>query len=818
MATKRKRKKGSSIFGLFKVLILIFLIIGTLGATFLASYVLGIIKDAPKIEPENYRSMLNETSTVYDNKGTQLQTLVLDQFSEYVSLDKIPKDLQNAIIAVEDSRFYDHSAVDFRRILGALVQNIKSGRIKEGASTLTMQLAKNLYTSSQKSYKRKLLDIYYAYVLENNLTKEQILEAYLNSASFSKGTVGVQAASKTFFDKDVSELNLAESALVAGITNRPEKYTPYNRLPIESTDDISKLQIILIPTPVGESNSAEILEITKKLVEIGKIDSYDQIQIESDVLTPMKAVFNPTSKERQELILKLMLRQGKITQAEYDEAINTPINIAIGKREEKGLSSFYIDQVQNETVSILKTLGYSDEDAHKKLFTGGFKIYTSLDLELQKKMEEVIANTKLRGEKMNEQGIIQPQVASVLMDPHTGEVKALIGGRGVAGRLMLNRATTPRSPGSSIKPISVYMTAFKNGATAADIYLDSPLPKIPMFPYRPKNVGSYMGWTTVRNLIKRSSNVGALLVARDIGVDFEASSNKNQTYSKAVDEVASLTKIMNNLEDIGVTSLVWPKDNKVTNDMIPSSLALGGMTYGISPLEIAGAYTALANEGIYQKPTFVQKIYSPTGELVYENKKEGKEVLDKGNAWILTNILEDVVKGGTGTNAAFRNMHIAGKTGTTNDQKEAWFIGYTPYYLCSVFIGNDKHESLNFSSNVAASLWHDLMKPIHENLEDKEFVKPDEVIKKYVPMLGRSEYFTEKSSKPHYTNKLLWNDDDEDEDEDSSKDKKSNKSSKNDDDNSSKSKSKSKSSSKKSSSKYESKNYRTDKLNTDNDD
>ena len=755
MKKNRKRKtqgmlRFSSIIKILLILLLIVII--TLG-TFLGAYVLSVLKQAPPIEPENYRNQINETSKVYDDQNNLVQTLVLNEFSEYVTLDKIPKDLQRAVISVEDERFYEHNAVDFKRVVGALAHDLKTRSMQQGASTITMQLAKNLYTNQAKSLDRKLTDVYYAFELESVLSKDQILEAYLNSAGFSKGTVGVQAAAKTFFNKDVTELNLAESALVAGITNRPEKYSPYNRENISPGDNLEDIQIVLRPVGENETNSEETLQISKKLLALGIIDDFELKQIENNSIVPIKAVFNPVSKQRQELILGLMLKQKYITEEEYNEAMNTAIKINLGQRKEKGISSFYVDEVKKETISILKTLGYSQEDATNKLYTGGFIIESSMNLEMQKKVEAVVSNpANYPGNFTDEKGNPQPQVAAVIMDPHTGEVKALIGGRGIVGSSNLNRATTPRQPGSSIKPISVFMTAFEDGATAADVYLDSPLNGTKL-PYKPKNVGSYQGWTTIRNLLVRSSNVGAYLVARDVGSDRTNKSNTGPAYSQAIDEKKATEQIMKNLENIGVSTLVWPKDNPTRNDANFSALSLGGMTKGISPLEMAGAYTPLANEGTFMKPTFVQKITTSSGEVIYENKQEGKKAMSEQNAYLLTNILEEVVSKSTGRNANFGRMHIAGKTGTTNNKKEAWFVGYTPYYVGSVFLGRDDHKPLPFSSSTAASLWREIMKPIHEDLEDKAFEMPDGISKQYIKGTGRSELIVDGTT-PHFTDKM----------------------------------------------------------------
>lgn len=752
----KNRKRGIGISGLIKIFLILFLIVMISLATFTGGYVLSVLKAAPKIDPSNYRSLINETSEVYSDDGQLVETLVSSEFSEYVTLDKIPEHLQKAVIAVEDERFYEHNGVDFKRVVGALIHDLKTRSFDQGASTLTMQLAKNLYTSSSKDVNRKLTDIFYAFNIESHLSKDQILEAYLNSAGFSKGTVGVQAASKTFFNKDVSELTLAESSLLAGVTNRPTKYSPYNNATLTLEDNMETVQFVLHPTAKDKENTKETIQIGQALFDLGRIDKFDLNQIKNSVYTPIKAEFNPVSKERQELILDLMLKQGYITQNEHDEAKNQTIEIKIGTRSQKGLSSFFVDEVKREVVSILESLGYSSEEAHAKLYNGGFNIVSSMNLDMQRHLEEVTSNAKYYpGNRTDDNGIPQPQVSAVLMDQHNGQVKALIGGRGISGGKTLNRADVPRQPGSSIKPISVYMTALENGSTAADVYLDAKIPAkvLGTSSWSPSNVGSYAGWTTIRNLVKRSSNVGAILVSRDIGSDLNA--HTKTTYSKAVDTDKAYKLIIDNLKKIGVTTVISPEDNPKYNDANAAALALGGMTHGISPLEMAGAYTPLANEGIYQKPTFVNQITNSQGDVIYKKDPVGTQVIKPGTAFIMTNILHDVVTQGTGTNANFSGMYLAGKTGTTNKQKDAWFVGYSPYYVCSVWIGNDKNERLPFMSYAAATLWKGIMKPIHEDLENKVPEQPNDVEKKYVRAIGRSEYFL-KGTQAHYTNKLGW--------------------------------------------------------------
>lgn len=741
---------------IIKILLLIVVAAIIILGSLVTSIVLGIFKKAPVIEPSEYRSQLSETSRIYSSDGKLIESLISDQFSEFVPYEDIPKDLVNAIVAIEDERFFEHNGVDYKRVVGAIVHDIKTRSFEQGASTITMQLAKNLYTSFSKSVVRKITDVYYSYQIEQDLSKEQILEAYLNSAGFSKGTVGVQAAAKTFFNKDVSELDLAECALIAGVTNLPEKYTPYNTQEIEESDDLGNIEIVLLPkNENSEPNSDRIIEIAKNLNELGQIDNFDLIQIQNNLVVPVKAVFNETSQERQRLVLKRMLNQGLINQEEYDSALNEKIEINIGSRKESGISSFYTDVVQKNAIKILTESGYSQEEATNKLFNGGLKIYTPMDINMQRTLEEVVSNPRYYyGGFTDKNGIIQPQVASVIIDQKTHEVKALVGGRNVSGGRLLNRALVPRQPGSSIKPISVYLTALNNGATAGDVYLDQKMPER-LFGHSPRNSGNYyQGWTTIRNLLRQSSNVGAYQVARDISADKDAKINRNSTYSKAYNDEESINKIVETLKSIGVSTIVEKDDNPTWNDMDYAPLTLGGMSYGISPFEMAGAFTAISNGGKYANPYVITKIESNTGEVIYQVDPKEKEVTSPQNAYILTDMLKDVVRRGTGRNAAFPGQEVAGKTGTSTDEhngrKDVWFIGYTPYYTCSVWIGNDKNQKLAFGSTQSAYLWKQIMKSIHQDLDRKEFEEPEGIYTKYSS--GRREIFAE-GTKPHYTNK-----------------------------------------------------------------
>lgn len=740
--TSRNNRRGNNggfkITNILKILALAFVIIGITVGGAMGGFVLSVLKEAPSINPKDFRSILTETSVIYDNNNEILEKLVKDEFSEYVTLDKIPKTLQDAVISIEDERFYEHDGVDFKRVFGALIHDIRTRSFAQGASTISMQLAKNLYTSSGKDVTRKLKDVYYAFQLEKDLSKEQVLEAYLNSASFGRGSVGVQAAARSFFDKDVSQLNLAESALIAGITKAPSAYSPFNMVPISDEEDVRGLEVKLLASTEGVREvSAEDHKVYENLLEHGKIDKYDYQQLETGRMYVQKAEFNPTSKERQQVVLKKMKDLGHITESDYTAALEAPIEIKLDEKSFKGISSYYVDAVKEEALQILKDLGHTPEEAEKLLYNGGLQIKTSLDMEMQKNLEETVSNRRYYpGTFTDANGILQPQVGSVIIDNETGEVKAIVGGRGIGGNNILNRAKVPRQPGSSIKPISVYLSYLNNGGTAGDVYNDVVLRKSKQTPYDPKNITGYQGWTTVRRLVIKSSNVGAYLVGRKVGSDDDD----------------SIFKMIDTLKELGVSTIVTPEQS-THNDANFSAMSLGGMTYGISPLEMAGGFQALANQGKFIKPTFISEIVSNVGSTIYTANREGKQVTTPQVAYILTSMLQDVVSKGTGTYANLPRMHEAGKTGTTNDKKDSWFVGYTPYYTASVWIGNDKPTPLADHSRMAARLWRAIMTDVHDGLPDKNFEMPDDIYKKYVPVLGYTELYA-KGTTPKNQNKL----------------------------------------------------------------
>lgn len=731
----------------FKIILLLFIIAGITLVGIAFSYAITAISESPEIDPKNVRAAIAETSVVRDKDGENVERLVQNEYSQWVSIDRMPEHLQEAAVAIEDQRFYEHGGVDFRRLVSATVRNLQDMDFSQGGSTITMQVAKNLYTSPVKSYARKFQDIYYAFQLESNLSKKQILEAYLNSAAFSKGTIGVEAAARSFFDKDVEDLTLAESAMIVGITNRPSDYTPYNVAPIEEDEDLESIDLALVPaTEKSEDEVGEqTRDLAERLAEAELIDPFEENQIKSGDIIVGKAIPNPTSKKRQELILHKMNSLGMIDESTMKDAINEPVDLNLGVRTTKGISSYYVDAVKDEVLAILRAQGHKEEEAQNILYNGGLVIETPLDLNVQKILEDKVAqNTFFPGRHTDKNGIIQPQVGITVMNHQTGQVVAIVGGRGIGGNNILNRAKNPRQPGSSIKPIGPYLALLNEGGTAGDVYRDLPRPG-----GWPKNSTGYQGYTTVRNLVRNSSNVGAVLVGKSL----------------ASDENAASRMMIDNMKKMQISSIVTPEDDEryvnidaqKYNDVNLASLTLGGMTVGISPLEMAGAFSTFPNGGQFIKPSFVDKITDKSGKVIFENERETTEITSPQNAYIMTSMLESVVKRGTGTYANFSGQAIAGKTGTTNSKRDSWFVGYTPYYTASVWIGNDDNTPLWDYSRMAANLWRSIMRDVHEDLEYKDFTAPEDgLYKKYIPVAGYTEIFAEGTS-PKGLKKLYRN-------------------------------------------------------------
>lgn len=639
---RRRRSKYDTLFTVLKIAFLLFIALSIA----IGIWVFSIIDFS---FGDDLSSMnLNISSKVYytDSTGAAVRYAQFDATENriWISIDKMPKNLRNAFVAIEDQRFYKHNGVDLKRTTGAVLNYITRGDSTYGGSTITQQLVKNITNDKDRSASRKVREILRALVLETKLSKQQILEMYMNTIYLSQGANGVEAASNIFFSKSASELTLAECACIAGITQYPARYDPITQ---------------------PEAN-----------------------------------------KQKRILVLDKMLELDYITKEDYDKAVKEKIEINEGSVKKSRFQSYFLDHLFEEIQSDLEEKGYTKDFAANMIYNGGLKIYSTVDPKVQEAMEEVYEDSasfpRLGGE-------IQPQSAMVISDPKTGEIKGIVGGRGEKDRNRgLNRATqSKRQPGSSIKPIAVYAPAIDMGViTQSSIVDDSPLD---IDGWRPKNSGDdFRGFVDVGTAVSWSYNIPAVRVLEELGVENSFDYMKNK---------------------LGVNSLVTSreKNGKVFSDKNLSSLALGGLTDGVTVLEMNGAYCALANGGMYIEPHAYTKVYDVEGKLLLTNEPEKHRAFKKSTSYLMTNLLKGVVRSGTGTGAQISGIETCGKTGTTDDNKDRWFIGYTPYYVGSVWFGYDSPRAIYAGGNPALNIWKKVMDKVHKELPKNNFECPDTV-------------------------------------------------------------------------------------------
>lgn len=597
-------------------------------------YVAGAIVTLPAWDPNKLAG--SESTIIYDKNNKPATTVFAEENRTPVSLAELPPYLPDAFIAVEDNRFYQHHGVDVEAIGRAVVANIKGGVGSEGGSTITQQLVKNAFLSSEKTLKRKIQEAILAVEVERRYSKDQILEFYLNRIYFGNGAYGIQTASHLYFGKDAKNLTLAESAMLAGIVRSPNNYNPFS---------------------------------------------------------------NPElARRRQHLVLDLMVRYGKITASEAEQAKNEKLKYREGNVETAYAYPYFTDNVITEAEKVLEQQGISREASQNLVYRGGLKIYTSLNKPVQAKMEQVFGNPS---NFPADQHGKQVEGAMVLLDQHTGEIQALVGGRKYSQLRSFNRATqAKRQPGSAIKPIVVYAPAMEKGYTTATILDDVPATFGNKTFYNYDNV--YRGLIPMRTAVQWSVNTYAVRLLDRIGVDY------GYDFAKK----------------LGITTLDPARDRHL-------SLALGGITYGISPLEMAGAYGAIANQGIYIQPHTIRKIVDRNGEVLYEAQPHKKVVMSEQTAYIMTDLLRTVVRAGTGQRAQL-NRPVAGKTGTTEHHVDAWFIGYTPEFVGAVWMGFDKEEQMpsgTWGSGYPLRIWKAVMQKATEGLPVRDFPQPSGLVR-----------------------------------------------------------------------------------------
>lgn len=724
-AVARKRRMAVRLFKSFLIVCLIACIAGVIGAGLLFKK---IIDNTPDITAEDIKPNAH-MSSVYANDGETL----LDTFVEagshriYVSIDEIPEHMQNAFIAVEDSRFREHNGIDLKGILRAGVTGVLSGEFSQGASTITQQLIKNsifpnfVNETTLEKIERKIQELYLAVKIEKEIgDKDIILENYLNTINLGQNTLGVQAAARRYFGKDVSELTLSESATIAGITQSPGNLNP-------------------ITNP--EANA-----------------------------------------KRRQKVLNDMLEQEYITQSEYDEAMADNVYDRIQTAnteytESQTVNSYFIDTVAKQVVDdLVNELGYTETQASNALYSGGLKIISTQDIEMQKICEEELNDSSnypssvkwgvscaisiihedetqnhydqnglnaymqetynveygttfdseeeanemieeyIETLKTSENDTVvtrinispQPQASVVVMDQYTGYVKAIVGGRGEKTENMsLNRATQSyRSPGSCFKVLSTFVPALDvYGDTLATVIEDSP------FSYNNgKKVNNwwgdyYKGNLTIRDCITQSANVCSV---------------------KKLTEITPALGFQYLVENFSFTTLT-------AEDDMYQPLALGGISKGVYNIELTAAYAAIANGGVYTEPIVYTHIYDHDGNLLFENVPETHVAMKESTAALMTDAMQDVITSGTGGQARLSGMPAAGKTGTSQESCDLWLSAYTPYLTASVWTGFDDHQSMeHLDQGFHNRMWKDIMTRIHEDYEEKAFELPDSIEKKTI--------------------------------------------------------------------------------------
>lgn len=618
----------------------VFLLAALIFACIFAYYVKSCLTPELDVSLDDYR--LNQSSTIWyaDSSGEwqELVTLTGTQKRVWVDYESIPEYMEQAVVAIEDKRFYDHKGVDWYRTSGAFVEMFATMQNSYGGSTITQQLIKNLTGQDEVTVQRKLTEIFGALELEKRYDKKEIIEWYLNVVYFGEGCYGVQTAAQTYFGKDISELSLAECAAIAGITNLPTYYDPfYNR----------------------ENN-----------------------------------------KTRQETILREMYNQGFISYAEFKQAAAEELVFARTPEQEytQQIYTYYEETVIQDVINdLMKQKGISEASARTLVFNGGYQIYCCIDPAVQSSVDMIYQDLSAIPRTDSTQ---QLQSAVVVMNPYDGSIVAVSGGVGEKViNFGLNRATgTYRSPGSSFKPIASYGPATELGyITPNTLVNDSPYIVLEGTSWFPQNDGG--------------GNYGVVSIFQALQYSL------NTVAAQIVDKLSPETCYNYLINKLGVTSLV-------PDDCSYAPMALGQLTNGITVREMAAAYCSFVNDGVFTYSRTYSLVTDKSGNVVLDNSPSTIQAFSANTAHIMTYMMENAVEFGTGTEANLSNMPVAGKTGTSGEYKDRWFVGCTPYYVAAVWTGFDTPARINVNGNPAARLWRSVMQPIHESLEYRSFTYP----------------------------------------------------------------------------------------------
>ncbi len=685
-----------------------------------------------KINEDSLYANIERSSILYDIDGTEIDTLHYSEDRKIVPIDEMPDDLKSAFIAIEDKTFYKHHGFNFRRMFGAVLSRL-TGRSSSisGTSTITQQLARNVYLAeikSQRSISRKLSEMYIAWRLENNLTKDQILEAYLNTIYLGYGNYGVGSAARTYFSKEVSDLDLAECAALAALPQAPDSYALITEDP-EGNEEIRNITYYSL----NEVDEAAADEETA---------ADDADAEEESGSTGFYA--NDLSKERRDLVLDLMADQNYISSDEAGGAKVDVIDILSPSFEKnESAYTYFTDYVAGVvTNDLMEKYKISEEEAQRMVYTGGLQIHTTLRSDVQNAIYDEFQNDNnfpaaVDGSKV--------QASMVVTEVGTGYISGFVGGRDAEGSNLFNRAISPRQPGSSIKPLAVYGAALQKSfdyaaknktfdytdygfdkqginywgdyITASSVVVDEPL-TINGEEWPQNFSKSYSGKQSLRTALQQSINTCAVKILWQVGLDYS----------------------VDLLEKYGLTT-IETDTSAAANDVNPAALALGAMTYGVTPLEMSLAYAAFPNGGSVNTAVCYTDVTDSDGKTMLRGESKSTKVLDEGVAWIMTDLLKSVVSRGIAGNAAISGVEVGGKTGTTNDTFDVWFDGFTPDYSAALWIGTDLNVEMLGSSAQAAALWSRIMRQVDGITEGKYREMPSDVIK------VKGEYYTRGTEK-----------------------------------------------------------------------
>lgn len=720
---------------LLRIIFLSLLAIMVIGACAGLGAFKGVLDSAPNISEVNIVPV-GEATFVYDANGNQLQKLTAPNSNRMpVSLEKIPEDLQHAVVAIEDERFYEHNGIDIRGILRAGVKGILSGgNFSEGASTITQQLLKNnVFTgwtneSTVQRFKRKFQEQYLALQLEKYKSKEVILENYLNTINLGDGNYGVQAAAQGYFGKDVSDLTLSECTVIAGISQNPTRFNPAINPEENAKRREAVLDHMLDQNYISKEQYDECLadnvyeriqNVEQQQEQVDKTYSYFIDELTEQVIHDLQEQRGYTEAQARNALysggLRIYTTQDPAIQQICDEEYANPNNFPAGSQvslDYKLTVKHPNGETENYSKEMLQTYFINNENAN---FTLLFNSKEDAQAHVDAYKASILADgSEVIGESVH--FTPQPQSSITIIDQHTGYVKAIVGGRGEkSSSLTLNRATnTLRQPGSTFKPLATFAAALNEGGmTLATTFEDTPYKYPngqPLYNYD----HAYHGTVSIRTAIQQSYNIPTV---------------------KAMEELTPALGV-EYLKKFGFTSILdtqveIPAGSGQYHSDVNLPTALGGITKGVCNLELTAAYAAIANNGTYIKPVFYTKILDADGNVIIDNTPEETKVIKPSTAYLLTSAMEDVVKKGTGKRLQLSNMPVAGKTGTTDSYKDLWFVGFTPYYTCAVWAGYDDNTVLpsGTARTYQQTLWKNIMQRIHNDLPSTEFKMPSTVEK-----------------------------------------------------------------------------------------